>query len=40
MEKRPKDLLEQDVYREWKLGNRGKLNDWKQPIIKGDDENY
>lgn len=29
MRKRPNDLLERDVYREWKLGNRGIYNDWR-----------
>jgi hypothetical protein len=29
MEKRPNDLLERDVYREWKLGNRGVHDDWR-----------
>jgi len=29
MEKRPKDLLERDVYLEWKLGNRGIHKDWR-----------
>ena len=29
MDKRPTSELEADIYRQWKLGNRGTLGDWK-----------
>jgi hypothetical protein len=29
MKKRPNDLLEQDIYAQWKLGNRGVHDDWR-----------
>ena len=29
MEKRPNDLLERDIYAQWKLGNRGVHDDWR-----------